>query len=213
MIPITAKGLAKFMTATPSGQRKVLRDFKYPDPEGSAQAAYYGEAHAFIVDHHRNGRGSDWLREKAALLATAASGLTGASATRLRSNSRAVADYATHFAAREFEVLPVRRFKLSYGEVLVKVDPELHVNSKGREKFAKLDFTKGATDDDIVRIVSQLMLEAALQNRLALTGSDILYLDVGSGTEHKVARIGARTKADIEAAAKNIEAMWDGIRR
>jgi hypothetical protein len=44
MIKISLKGLAKFMTASPSAQRKVLRDYKYPKPEGEAQASFYRDA-------------------------------------------------------------------------------------------------------------------------------------------------------------------------
>ncbi len=36
MIKLSAKGLAKFMTLSAAGQRKVLRDYKYPDEEGAA---------------------------------------------------------------------------------------------------------------------------------------------------------------------------------
>lgn len=42
MIKITAKGLAKFMIANAAQQRKILKDFKNPDPDGFAQKLYYG---------------------------------------------------------------------------------------------------------------------------------------------------------------------------
>ena len=49
MIKITAKGLAKFMTAGESRKRSILRNFKFPDPEGYAQAARTGHGLHFII--------------------------------------------------------------------------------------------------------------------------------------------------------------------
>jgi len=75
MIKIGVKGLAKFMTASAAGQRKVLRDYKFPNEEGTAQAAYYREARDFVAEYHRRGHPAEWIRDKATVLQTTASTL------------------------------------------------------------------------------------------------------------------------------------------
>ena len=44
MIKISLKGFAKYMVANSAQQRKILTDYKYPQPEGQAMATYYREA-------------------------------------------------------------------------------------------------------------------------------------------------------------------------
>jgi hypothetical protein len=55
VIRLTAKGLAKYMTSGAASQRKILRDYKFPDPEGAVQAKYYAEARRVIEQYHTAG--------------------------------------------------------------------------------------------------------------------------------------------------------------
>jgi hypothetical protein len=76
----------------------------------------------------------------------------------------------------------------------------------------KLEFAKNEPNPAVVKIVSQLMFEAAIQARLPVKSADVLYIDVARGTAHKGARVGARMGTEIEAACANIAAMWDSIK-
>lgn len=212
MIKIGVKGLAKFMTGTAAQQRKILRDYKFPDDEGTAQAAYYREARDLVAEYHRHGHPTEWLRSKAAVLQSTAAALGGRVATRLRHNVRGLTDYATHFTAKEYDVLPERKLSLTYGPVRISVLPDLHVREKGRERLLKLEFSKGEPDPDVVKIISQIMFEAALDARLPVKSTDVLYLDIARGARHKGARVGARMRTEIDAACANIAAMWEGIK-
>lgn len=44
VIKISLLGLANYMAASPVSQRKILRDFKYPKPEGEVKRTYYAPA-------------------------------------------------------------------------------------------------------------------------------------------------------------------------
>lgn len=212
MIKIGVKGLAKFMTAASVGQRKVLRDYKFPDEEGTAQAAYYREARDLVAEFHRHRHAAHWLRDKAAVLQTTASALGGRVATRLRHNSHGLTDYAANFPSKAYEILPDRKFYVSFGDVRISVRPELHIREKARERFLKLEFAKDEPDEDTIKVISQVMFEAALAAKVPVTSSDILYVDVARGKAHKGARVGSRMRTEIEAACANISAMWDSIR-
>lgn len=211
MIKLGVKGLAKFMTATFAQQRKVLRDYKYPDEEGTAQAAYYRDAQNLVAEYHRLQRPTQWLRDKATILQTAAAGIGGRIGTRLRHNSRGINDYATHFAGKKYDVLPEHTFFLTFGDVRIGVRPDLHVRDNNRERFLKLEFAKDEPDERTIKIISQLMFEAALAAQLAVTSRDVLYIDVARGKAHRGARVGSRMKGELEAACANISALWNGI--
>jgi hypothetical protein len=130
LIKISVKGLAKFITATEQGKRKVLRDFKYPDPEGAAQAMYYREARDLIEAHHRNGYPSPWLQDRATTLTQLAQTMSGQSVVRLRHNARALREYAALWGNKTFEVLDELRLSLRYGNVRISVVPDLHVRER-----------------------------------------------------------------------------------
>lgn len=209
MIPLTLSGLAKYMTATPANQRKILREFKYPnEDEPYAMRLYYREAREHIVGFHRNGREREWLLQRSHEIDRVGELNGGISATRLKHNSRVLRQYAKHFAERPFEVLDTLRLSLVFGDVRLSVVPDLHVRERGKEKIVKLDFGVRQPSEEVVKIISQCMFEAARGEVEDLTSSSALYLDVGRGTEHRGARAGARIRADIEAACETISAVW-----
>lgn len=211
MIKISLKGLAKFMTATAAGQRKVLRNYKYPDPEGFAQARYYRESRERITAYHKNGHDERWLLSYASRLDTLAATATEGRRTKYRSNARALRGYAKYFGHKDFKILTNLSFDLEFGEVLVSVVPDLHVEAKGREKIIKLKFPKNKQDDKMIRIMTQAMFEAQSKVGMGLPSSGVLCFDVPQGKVHKGARVGSRTRNEIEAACANIAAIWDPL--
>ena len=212
-IKISVKGLAKFMTATPSGQRKILREFKFPDDdEPRAMRVYYGEAVDAITAYHKHSKDRQWLLDQADLCSDLATSLGGRSATRLRNNARALRQYADHFHRRKFQVLPDLKLALSHSDVRISVIPDLHVREGAKKKIIKLDFSKNP-DDEQSRIISQCMFEAFRESQGKITPSAVLYLQVAIGAEVRGARVGSRLMGDFKAACENINALWDTITR
>jgi hypothetical protein len=208
LIPITLKGLAKFMVASPAKQRKILRDFKYPQEEGIPQALYYREARDFICAYYRNHHPKAWLGDKARQLRELAAASGGQTKARLNHNARSLEAYANHFSHRKFDVLEDLALPLIASGVRVKVTPDLHVREGSTERIIKLEFTRDEPVPQVIKIVSQAMYEAALKNNHPLLSGGVLYMDVTRGTVHKGARAGSRIKAEIEAACQNIAALW-----
>ena len=212
MIQLSLKGLAKFMTASAAGQRKVLHDYKYPAAEGQAQAKYYREARNAIARYHKQKHPESWLVQEAAdLLLASKAAPKPQIATRLKNNARALKYYATHFSSALYDVLPDVNLALTFGEVLITVNPDLHVQEKAKEKLVKLDFAADAPDAAVIKIISQAMLEAALADGMTLASSQVLYVDVPRGINHKGARLGAQMRKNIEASCQNIAAIWNTI--
>lgn len=211
MIKISLKGLAKFMTSDAAGQRKVLRDYKYPDPEGRAQATYYREARDFITVFHRDDHDRKWLVEKADLLYDLAYAATGQTKARLMHNARALLQYEEHFGNKSYEILGDLKLNIAQSDVRVTVYPDLYVEENGLRKIVKLEFSSDPPKPTVVKIISQCMYEAAQNSGLKIAASQVLYLDVPRGKLHKGARVRARMRKNIEAACQNIKAIWDSI--
>ncbi len=212
MIRLSVRGLAKFMTSSPVAQRKVLRDYKYPDEdEPSAMRRYYKEALDRIVAFHRAGHERHWLVDKAQEVAELARLTPGQAGLRLKHNSRALLAYERGFATRPLELQSQLRLSLVLGNVTVSVTPELNAIERRRPRLVKLDFSRIQPSEECVKIVSQVMLEASAGNVLGVSSSSISYFDVTRGSEHRRARAGSRTLREVEAACTNIESLWPGI--
>jgi hypothetical protein len=212
MIKITVKGLAKFMTKGPVGQRKVLRDFKFPKPEGFVQSIYYGEARRAIRDYHSKGNSPATLVKAIEDLRAEADRAAGQAQRRLEHNIRAVESYLKHFANRRFRVLQTPRLGYSRQNLYVSATPDLFVEEKGREKLIKLELGADAPDRAMIKIILQVMYEAALSNGVRVRPQDVIYLDASRAVQHRGAKARARVTREIEAACENIEAMWPGIK-
>jgi hypothetical protein len=208
---ITLKGLAQFMTSRPARQRKILKDFKFPDPEGHAKALYYAEARKAVHAFHSQGNDVGILVRTSLRLERRAVEEGGASARRLRNNVTALTQYATHFVGQLYEVLADRRLQLEYGPVVITVVPDLHVRERRREKIVKVEFSKDEPSPLMIQIITQGMLQAADQAGIDLRSGDALYIDVRRGALHRGGRTRAALARDIEAACMNIADMWDSI--
>lgn len=211
MIKLSLKGFAMYMVANSAQQRKILRDYKYPNPEGKAQITYYREARDYIRSYYQNKHDREWLLERAFSLYAQANSSTGHTKTRLNHNSRALRQYARHFSARQFDLLPDVTLELEFNGVLISVFPDLHVREGKKEKIIKLEFTKELPDTRISTIISQALFEAQARKGIGLTSASVLYLDVPRGSEYRGARVGSRLESEMQAACENIIAIWNGI--
>lgn len=209
--------LVKFMTSDPAAQLTVVRDAKYPKSDTSrAQAKYYREAQDRVRVHHNRAMPPTWLPSEAAALRMQA-GQTPKTRTRarLRNNARAIDDHAAHFSGRAFQVLPKRRFTLTYGDVTVRVSPDFVVRERGVEKLVRLYCNGPEPSREYVAIVCQCMFEAAVQagwpQGATMTPQRVLFLDLARGTPHKGARMRSRMQTNIAAACAQISAIWDTL--
>jgi len=211
VIKLGMKGLAKYMIARDAQKRKILRDYKFPDPEGNVQAIYYREARDFIIAYHKNGHDPEWLDKMAMQLRTLASSATGQAKTRYRNNASALEQYRKYFSKKKYKVLPDFKAKLYIEGVFLTIIADLHVQEGKSEKIIKLEFTKKEPPRDVPKIICQLMYEAAIKAKLRFKSNQVLCFDVPRGTIYKDARAQARMMRNIEAACKNIGSIWNGI--
>jgi len=211
MIKISLKGLAKFMTGSPANQRKVLRNYKHPDPEGQVQRVYYKEARDVVVAFHKHGHDKRWLLNKAEQLAKQGDLMGGRAGSRFSHNARGLRGYARYFAGRKLRVLQDLHLRLGFSGVNITITPDLYVVERKQEKVIKFEFSKAEPEPTLVRIINQAMFEAAIASGLKVTSAGVLLFDIPRGNVHKGARMGSRMRGEIEAACRNIATLWPGI--
>ncbi|MFZ0680689.1 hypothetical protein [Candidatus Binatus sp.] len=211
MIRISLKGLAKFMTSSSLTQRKTLRDYKFPEREGEAQATFYREARRFIRDFHQQGNPEGWLSKKASELRTLAQVRGAMSGIRLRHNSRALVEYEQYWGAKHFQVLKSTSLALHFHDVRISVFPDVHVLEDETEKIIKFEFSADEPSDEVLKIMSQAMFEAALEGGLGLSAKSVLILDVPRKRLYRGAKAGSKVRREIEAACRTISDIWPAL--
>lgn len=211
-IQLTVKGLAKFMSGNATQQRKALKDYKFPDPEGKAQRDYYRDVRNAVVTFLRTKKPIAWLHNRADNLALEARSADEKRAARLKNNSRAIRQYAANFAPISF-VYEGKHPSLyvTFGRVRISCSPDLIIKYRGRTKIVKLEFGKDVMDDANAKIMTQAMFEALNASGSAASSTDVWVLEVASGKTLKGARVGSRRRTEIKDACKNIESLWPTI--
>jgi hypothetical protein len=209
---ISVKGLAKFMTSGAASQRKILHDFKFPNPEGGIQAAYYSEARRAIAAFHSSENDPAVIAEEVENLRDKAYQAAGRSRTRLEHNIRALQSYLRNFGREKFKVLATPNLSLSHGHLVVGATPDLCVRRDGRRTLIKLDLGVKEPDAKHINIILQVIFDAAVASGLTLQPKDVIYLDVPRANAHQGAKIRARLRTEIEATCENIEALWPTIK-
>lgn len=212
MIKLTLKGLAKYIASSPSAQRKILQDFKYPSAdEPFAMRVYYREAMDCLKQYIREQRSPEWLREQARQLTVTQDGQSAKSISRLRQNARAVLLYERLFRTMGVQVLDTPRFRLTFHGVTISVVPDLCLLDGTRKKLIKIQFGGTKLPEQSVKVITQCMLEAANSSGHGLSASSCVYIDLPRGTVHTAPRAGKRTLQDVKAACETISLIWESI--
>jgi hypothetical protein len=209
-INIGIKGLAKYMTSGEAARRKILFDYKHPDPEGNAQAQYYSEARTTIARLVRGTIDLAAALKHAEDLRVQGNTVEGARGTKLKCNGRAIGQYVRHFGAKEFEWVQPPKLELNYGPVRISTSPDLHVRDGRRGRLIRLEFASDLKPE-AAQIIAQGIFESSQAAQLDVTASAVSVWKLADGTTHGGARMGSRMRKNIEAACQNIVAIWPSI--
>lgn len=204
--------LARYMTAGPSHQLRILTDyFAASELDRIAMVRYHSETRQRIRAFHRSERPPSHLTVLADELVDQAAHAEGMyRQQQLRSNAEAIRAYAALFGTKTFEVLDQVPLGLSFHDVAIGIQPDLHVCEDGQEKLIKLHFAKTWHPSATVgNIVARGMYDAACRAGLAVAASSILYLDVHTGASYRGKSLGQRMRGDLGAAVFQIAACWE----
>lgn len=210
MIELSTRGVVRFALSGPAAQRKILRDYKFPDPEGAAQARYYRDTLRVIGEYHRDAHDAAWLQARADALDLLAQNADGAVRSRLQSNAAAVRGYQKLVPPRHYEQLAAARLGLTGHGVRVRVSPELHVLDGNREMLIVVLPGDKVTDDE-ARFHAQIVCEAADQAGLGIPPRNVVALALRSGQQFAATPHRTRIRRELDAALQNVAALWPSI--
>jgi len=210
MIELSTRGVVRFALSGPAAQRKILRDYKFPDPEGAAQARYYRDTFRVIGDYHRYRHDTAWLDERADALEVMARNAGGAIRSRLHSNAAAIREYQALLPAGHYALLAPARLALSAHGVRVRVSPELHVLDGNREMLIVLLPGDKVTEEE-ARLHAQIVCEAADQVGLGISPRNVVALTLRSAQQFSATSHRVRVRRDLDAALQNVSALWPSI--
>lgn len=219
---------AAYMIAGARSQRTLLTAKKFPIDEDNIPSKYYAQVVNLLRDFHRDSHKPAWLEheaEKQDDLADAAlrNGLpediakAKYRADKHNNFARVLRAYMWHFGKKRFQVLQQISLTYTVGRVRVSIRPDLHVIQGKTEKLIKLwckdDKGRNRPKPLEIKVMTQLMLDAANKHGHMLSGSQVLLFDVETGGIHKGARLGAQLGNDIVSECQAMEALWPTLKR
>jgi hypothetical protein len=195
------------------GQRKILRDFKFPDPEGHAQALYYADARLVIQKFHRNGYPRTWLLDQSSRIRTKEATDRSATRQRLDHNARAIAAYSDHATEGRLQFITIPPLHFNQGRVSISVSPDLHYKPEDRTALVLLNYSVDPLTLKQRQVMAQLLFQAAASLGVDARPGDVRLRDCTSGQEVAASATRAKVLREIEATCDNIEAIWDSLSR
>jgi hypothetical protein len=213
---ISVRVLADFMHASPSRQRTIIKDSKFPklkDGKPKPQIVRYSEARATIRDFHESGRDIAVLLKAIERLTAKKLANPQKDTARIDDNIRAITAYMKYYHGNDFTVLVTPKPMYRFQQVEVSATPDLYVEEKGVRKLIKLDFNQKVPKEETVDIVMKVMYEAASGDQLGIKPEDIIYLDVSRRVQYTGKKLNKRLKKDIDAALATIQDMWASIKQ
>lgn len=210
MAELSARGLVRYLAAGPAAQRKILYDFKYPAPEGTAQASYYRDLRAAVARFHKDRLPVEWLFRRAVELEVPATGSSAARRTRLAANARAIRSYCEFIPESHYALLPIPHLRMVDGDVTIRVNVDFRILDDGAERMLLLLPAKRVTDEE-ARLHCNLVAEAAERAGLAIPPRAVSAFVLHRGRIVHASASRTKFRTDLEAALQNIAGIWPTI--
>jgi len=208
VIPLSAKGFAEFVLASPSKKAQIIRNILKPkSKEAQIIVLYYSRAIRVIRLYHAKGNDRHYLQEELHSLEDKMQKATSPQArASLRNNIRAIRGYIAIYGNRKRKVVPRPRIYFSSGRVRLSASPDLAVEEDGKIKLVKLGITKNGDNPEVVRIMLRVIYQAAM-TKLKLDPRDVVYFDVANAARIRSSSDDADLETTIENGCETLAGM------
>src|SRR5579871_162022 len=209
---LTLNGVIKVLAATSAIEREnILRDFKFPDPEGKAQSHYYQPARDLIRRYHESGNDLTVFQEGLRVLEASYAGTTYHGQLKIENNIRVVRAYQGYFGKRKFEPLTHQPVSLTVEGVLLSLRPDMLAKEKSRLCVLRYAFGKDGASTGEMRYSPQMLHFYARQAKLDVANSDCQLLVVADGTSKRCTGVMSRFEARLRGEMRVVKALWPMI--
>ncbi len=211
---INLNGLAKYLSSQAADQRERLaRDFKYPDPDGYAQADYYSIARETIVEWHTSNNSADvadkWITYCESLLLNK---ISEEKAQKVGDNLRVVRAYTSKFKARKMQPLPVEAARLMIEGVQINLRPDMVALEGKRMRLVRFTFRKEGATPAEAKYSGQLLLAYARYSGLNnVKPSDCQLMVVADGRSIPANSPLKSFDAQLRGTLRELRRIWPEI--
>jgi hypothetical protein len=207
----TLNGAVRYLPADSLRRESILLDFKYPKPEGEAQARYYGPARAAIREYHLRGNDRAVFNEAEERLLGLLGEANPHKAAMLEHNIRVMRTYPAHFAKRRLKVLPSQPREVDVEGVTIRLCPDLVAVEGSRTRIIRLAFQKDGADDIERRLSVQFMKYYAQEAGLQIGSADCQLFVVADGTVAQLCGTESKFHARLRAAMREVRRVWPNL--
>jgi hypothetical protein len=209
-IRLSISCLADFVTSASRSPASRLRPYKIKRGEGSVRCSYYQRAVRTVRMYHAAGNDPTVVaKEIIELTALASTATKKQSRTRFERNIMAINGYTKIYGNRQFRVLPNKRLRCEFGNVLATAQADLWVEENGTQVLLKIGVARHGRE--YIDLLLSLLRKAAVKSGHRIRAKNIVYLNVLTGTE--VICSGGLTRFNrlIRTASMEIEKLWPQI--
>jgi hypothetical protein len=211
MPQLSVNSFAKFIKASPSQQRSILRNSKFPklkDGKKKPQIVRYSEARAAIRHYHESGNDINELLNAVAALTKKLIEQPAKDKGRINDNIRGIQTYMKYYQNNVFKIMGLPRPKYEHNGIQISATPDLYVEEGEEKKLIKLDFSQRPPDPEVIEILLKVMHEAAQKSDLGVMAKNVVYLDISRQNQFTGAKLNKRLKKEIDATCETIADMW-----
>ncbi len=209
---LTLNGIVKVLSTSSAKDRETLiRDYKYPNPEGKAQGNYYGIARDTIRKYHAASNDCGVVDSCIDSIQLLYKGANASSASKLDNNIRATRAYVNHFGGKKFVPLDIPKVVVEYEGVSLSMRPDYLATEGKRTRIVRYAFSqKGATDKEITFSLQLIAFYARLAG-IEVQNNDCQLLIVADGTVKTLSGVSTRFEPTLKSAMREVRRHWADI--
>ena len=210
---LTLNGGVKILAAKSAAEReKIIRDYKFPDPEGKAQGSYYQPVRDLIRRYHEIGNEPRVIQDGLRALEATCSGASTAKLAKLENNIRAIRAYYGQFGTRCFAPLTHRQVIAVVEGVSLSLRPDMLAKEKQRLRVLRYNFRQDGADADEVKFSLNFLHFYAKAAGIPVSNPDCQLLVVADGTCKPCTGLMSAFEARLRAAMREVNALWPLIK-
>lgn len=206
---LTMIGVAKYMASAQAIQREnLLYHYKFPKPEGSAQADYYTWAKDSIRAYHEAGNDITVLDTAILDIERTMLGANQQAAAKLDNNRRVLQSYRSYFALKKLVPQPHQPVEILFEGVRIKLRPHLIATEGKRTRIIQYAYGRDGATKEELHFLKQLLLFYGQKAGIEVSNSDCLLMEIATGDIHNPSGVASTFEAKLRHAMREAKRTW-----
>lgn len=206
---LSFNGVVKVLSASSAKDREdLIRDYKYPEPEGKAKGYYYGIARDTIRKYHAANNDCGVVDTSLEAVQSLYKEANAAKMSKLDNNIRVARAYMRHFGDKKYVPQDAPKIIADCEGVSLRMRPDFLAAEGKRTRIVRYEFSqKGATNDEI-QFSLQMLAFYARAAGVEVQNSDCQLLIVADGTVKTLSGVSTRFEPKLKSAMREVRRIW-----